>query len=212
MSKVIVFDFDGTVADTIPISIAILKRLAKRYYKKTADKEFVKELRDKSIPEIFQALNISIIKLPFIARRARKELNKEIGGLKPINGMQDLLAKLKKQGRVLGIVSSNSRDSILTFLAKNNLGIFDFICTNRRIFGKANTLKKLLRENKWNREDIVYVGDEIRDIEAARKAGIKIISVTWGVNSLQKLEACAPDFLVRSPQELLALLESKIQK
>lgn len=211
MRNVIVFDFDGTIADTIPISITILKRLATKYYHKTIDEKLVQELRDKSIPEIFKLLDISIIKLPFIARKARKELNKEIAYLKPIKGIPDLLEQLKKQGQILGIVSSNSKESIMKFLQSNNLEVFDFIYTNSRIFGKSNSLKRLLRRNKWSAENAIYIGDEIRDIEAARKAKIKIISVTWGANSLDKLTSCGPDFVANSPEELLSLFQSTIK-
>ncbi len=211
MTKIIIFDFDGTLADTIPISINILKNLASKYYHKTIDEKLIKKLRNKSIPEIFKELDISIIKLPFIARKARKELNKEIANLKPIKGISEILNQLKKQKIILGIVSSNSKESIIKFLEVNNLNIFNFIYTNSRIFGKANNLKRLLRRNKWNIENTIYIGDEIRDIEAARKTGIKIISVAWGVNSLKKLAQYHPDILVKSPQELLTRLQSIIK-
>ncbi|MBU3978627.1 HAD-IA family hydrolase [Patescibacteria group bacterium] len=211
MTKIIIFDFDGTLADTIPISINILKNLASKYYHKTIDEKLIKKLRNKSIPEIFKELDISIIKLPFIARKARKELNKEIANLKPIKGISEILNQLKKQKIILGIVSSNSKESIIKFLEVNNLNIFNFIYTNSRIFGKANNLKRLLRRNKWNIENTIYIGDEIRDIEAAKKTGIKIISVAWGVNSLKKLAQYHPDILVKSPQELLTRLQSIIK-
>lgn len=211
MIKIIVFDFDGTIADTIPVSITILQKLATKYYHKTVDGKLIQQLRDKSIPEICKELDISIIKLPFIARKARRELNKEISHLKPINGIRNLLTQLKEQGRTLGIVSSNSKESITKFLKINDLEVFDFIYTNSRIFGKSNSLKRLLRRNKWKAENAIYIGDEIRDIEAAQKAGIKIISVTWGVNSQSKLTSYHPDFLVKSTHELLTLFQSTIK-
>lgn len=211
MIEIIVFDFDGTIADTIPVSITILKKMAAKYYHKAVDEELIHQLRNKSIPEIFKELDISIIKLPFIARKARRELNKEIAHLKPIEGIRNLLLQLKEKGKTLGIVSSNSKESIMKFLEVNDLKVFDFIYTNSRIFGKSNSLKKLLRRNKWDAKTVMYVGDEIRDIEAARKAGIKIISVTWGVNSMEKLASYNPDFLVKSPHELLNLFRSTIK-
>lgn len=211
MTKLIIFDFDGTLADTIPISINILKKLATKYYDKTVDEKLIQKLRDKSIPEIFKELEISIIKLPFIARKARKELNKEIAHLKPIKGIRNLLMQLKKQGQTLGIVSSNSKESIKKFLEINNLEIFDFIHTNSRIFGKSNSLKRLLKKNNLDTANAIYIGDEIRDIDAAKKTGIKIISVTWGVNTMDKLASYNPDFLTKSPRELLTLLMSIIK-
>lgn len=209
MIKISAFDFDGTIANTIPVSIAILKRFAKNDYKKDLDDSLIQKLRDKPIPEIFKELNVPIVKLPFIARRTRKALNKEIEFLKPIKGIKVMLAELKKQGQILGIVSSNSSESIQKFLVLNGLDIFDFIYTKAHVFGKAGSLKKIIKEYDCTPWEVVYFGDEIRDIEAARKVGIKIVSVTWGVNSKDKLISYAPDFLVDSPSEILELFKRK---
>ena len=53
--------------------------------------------------------------------------------------------------------------------------------------------------------NVLYVGDEVRDIEAAKKAGIRIAAVTWGYNSKKALEAYKPDYLVTKPEELLQI-------
>lgn len=206
MATICVFDFDGTIANTIPVTISILKKFAQEDFNMDVDDEFIEKLRDKTIPEMFKAFNISILKLPFIAKKTIEAMNKEIENMKPIKGIKNLLLELKKQGKTLGIVSSNSSESIKKFLAVNQLQIFSFIYTNSRVFGKSSSLKKLFKEYNCGKDDIVYIGDEIRDIEAARKVGIKIISVTWGVNTKDKLLSCKPDYLVNSPQEILDLI------
>ncbi len=208
MIKISAFDFDGTIANTIPVTISILQRFASDDFQTIIDDALVKELRDKPIPEIFKALNISIVKLPFIARKVKKEMNKEIENLQPIKGMKGVIDKLKAQGHRLGIVSSNGAESIQKFLAKNDMEFFDFIYSNSKVFGKSGSLKKLFKEFDSRPEDVVYFGDEIRDIEAARAVGVKMVSVTWGVNSRDKLVAYAPDFLVDSPSEIPRLFES----
>jgi HAD superfamily hydrolase (TIGR01549 family) len=210
MIKVSVFDFDGTIANTIPVTLSIFKKFAMKDFKTKLDDRLIDELRDKPIPEIFKALNISIIKLPYIARRTRQELNKEIAKLKPVDGIKSLLNDLKGQGQVLGIVSSNSQESIGKFLEKNDMGMFDFVYTSSSVFGKSGGLKKVLKDYyNYGKNNIVYFGDEIRDIEAARKVGIRIASVTWGVNSREKLAAYNPDFLIDSPSELPAIFNSE---
>jgi HAD superfamily hydrolase (TIGR01549 family) len=211
MITVSIFDFDGTIANTIPAFISIFKKLGEGYGMSIEDETLLK-LRDRPIKEIFHELNIPLIKLPFIARKSRKEFNKEVAHLKPIKGMKDLLLTLKKQGQTLGIVSSNSKESIKKFLEENDLQIFDFISTNNRVFGKAKSLKKIFKVNEYSKENAVYIGDEIRDIEAARKVGIKMISVTWGVNTRDGLSQYNPDFLVDSPVELLALYQNQLTK
>lgn len=209
MPNICIFDFDGTIADSIPSSINILKKLALINYNKKIDDNLIKELRDKTIPEVFKALNISLLKLPFIAHRARIELNKEVARLKPINGIKKLLQDLIKQGHILCIVSSNSKESIEKFLEKNNLLFFDAVITSSPVFGKSNSISRLLKQHGWKKSNTFYIGDEIRDVEAAKKAGIKMISVTWGVNSRSRLSSENPDFLVENPSEISELLSTK---
>lgn len=207
MIKICIFDFDGTIANTIPITLSIIKRYALLDYKKDLNDELIQELRDKPIPEIFKILKIPIIKLPFIAGKIGTELNKEIAKIKPIKDVENTLNGLKKLGLTLGIVSSNSSESIKKFLYQNNLEIFDFIYTNSRVFGKPSSLKKVLKNYKCSKDEIIYVGDEIRDIEAARKVGTKIISVSWGVNSKEKLQSYNPDYLIDQPLEILSVFQ-----
>lgn len=203
MKKICVFDFDGTVANTIPVTISILKKLYFDEYHTEVDDKLIEELRDKSIPEMFKIFRISLIKLPYIASKTINAMNREIEQLEPIKGMKEVLLKLKKQGKILGIVSSNSTGSINKFLNINDLEIFDFVYTNSRVFGKSSSLKRLFKKYNASPDEIVYIGDEVRDIEAARKVGIHIISVLWGVNTKAKLESYNPDHIASKPNDIL---------
>ena len=60
----------------------------------------------------------------------------------------------------------------------------------------------------WSKNHVFYVCDEVRDIEAARKSGIKSIAVTWGYNTKGALIKENPDFLVNSPDELRNIITS----
>ncbi len=51
-----------------------------------------------------------------------------------------------------------------------------------------------------------YVGDEVRDVVAARQAQVKSIAVTWGFNTLTALQQAQPHALIEQPQELLTIL------
>ena len=116
--------------------------------------------------------------------------------------------RLKNTGFNLGILSSNSKINVCKFLENNNLdNIFDFIYSSRHLFGKDKTLLRLLKKRNIPKKNAVYVGDETRDIEAAKKAGISIVSVSWGFNSRKTLEALQPDQIAGSPGELIACLQ-----
>ncbi len=93
------------------------------------------------------------------------------------------------------------------FLKINNLDFFDFIYSESNIFGKAKKLNGLLKEKKINPQSVFYVGDETRDITAAKEAGVKAIAVTWGFNGKEILKEQSPDYLVGNPEELIALLD-----
>ncbi|MFZ1324135.1 MAG: HAD hydrolase-like protein, partial [Candidatus Saccharimonadales bacterium] len=55
------------------------------------------------------------------------------------------------------------------------------------------------------RKDTVYIGDETRDIQAARMAFIRAVSVTWGFNTRRILEKQRPAYLIDTPEELLSI-------
>ena len=204
MRKTIIFDFDGTIADSFIFIKNILLDLSSEFgYKKPTEKE-IAVLRAKPPLEIFKYVGISNYKLPFLILRVQKEMHIQIENIRPIQGIEEALHDLKAKGFVLGIVSSNNSKNIAAFLKKNNLLFFDFIQSESSIFGKARVLHNVLKKHKIDKNKAIYVGDEIRDIEAAKKVGIKIISVSWGFNDSKGLEKYHPDALIDKPSQLLS--------
>lgn len=110
----------------------------------------------------------------------------------------------------LGIVSSNSKENIIQNLKKHDVhNLFDFVNSNSSIFGKQRVLKKMCAEYQINPSEVIYVGDEDRDIVAAKKIKIKNIAVTWGYNSEKKLKETNPDYIVNSPKEIIEIISQK---
>lgn len=207
-AKVILFDFDGTIADTLDALLSITNRLAGEFGYQPVSQDELAQLKNLSSRAIIKLSGISIFKLPFLIRKVKAELNNEIQGLSPITGIKEALIELKNQGNKLGIITSNSQENVMAFLLKNNLHyLFDFIYSGTT-FGKHKVITKLLREENLKFEDVIYVGDEIRDIEAARKSQIKAIAVSWGFNSKEILAEQKPDFLIHQPNELIDVIGS----
>lgn len=205
--SIIIFDFDGTIADTLPELVRVLNLLGDDFgYKKIANKD-INRLRGVELRQAFRELGISGLKLPFLVRKVKSELRARMSFVKPQKGVKDALSRLKKDGFSLGILTSNSRANIDLFLKDNGLDFFDFIYCGSSIFGKGNVLQRLIRSQNLRQEKVVYVGDETRDIMAARKAKVRVVSVSWGFNSKKLLASRSPDFLVESPKELVNVLE-----
>jgi len=210
--KVILFDFDGTIADSFEVIVRISNQLALEFGYPVAEPDDIEQLKNMSSREIVRRSKLPPFKIPFLLRRLRGELNREIQHLELISGMKPALLALKHRGDRLGIVTSNSVENVNLFLETQGLThVFDFVSSGLTIFGKSRILQRLLKQHNLNKADVFYVGDETRDIEAARKIGIKVISVTWGFNSSQALAAEHPDFIIHHPSELLQVVtvESK---
>ena len=208
MTKVIIFDFDGTLADTIDILLSITNRLSAEYGFKSATKEELAQLSNLNSWQILQYSGISLFKFPLLIRRLKAELHSEVRHIDLFPGIKEVLLELKKRGFQLGIITSNSRENVLGTLEKNGLqDTFTFIYSGST-FGKHKVINKWLRIENIHTEKVVYVGDEIRDIDAAKKTGIKVIAVGWGFNSPQALAAQNPNFLIERPQQLIEIMNS----
>lgn len=202
--KVIVFDFDGTIADTYQAIVNITNDLSSEFGYQPMDEEELLLLKNLSSKEIVKRTEISLFKLPFLVKRVQKELGYQIAELSPIKGIESVLLELKQKDYILGIVTSNVRENVVVFLQNNNLEyIFDFIYSGINIFGKHRIINELVKKHNLNKTDVIYVGDETRDIRSARKSGIRIIAVGWGFNSQEILAEHKPDFLAVKPTELL---------
>jgi len=201
--KVIIFDFDGTLADTLDAVVTITNRLAVEFgYKPTAPEELA-QIRNLSSREIVKQSGISIFKIPFLLRKLKADLRNDIQHLNPIVGIKEALIQLKDEGNVLGILTSNSEENVKLFLKKHRMQeLFSFIYSETKLFSKHKAISKFLKQNYLTPEDVIYVGDETRDIEASKKIHVKVIAVTWGFNSKEALVKHNPDFLIHQPNEL----------
>jgi len=123
--------------------------------------------------------------------------------------MPEVLNLLKEEGYKLGIITSAPKESVDKFLEKNGLNLFDFIYSEGNIFGKDKVMTNIMKEKNLNPKQVFYVGDETRDIEAAKRAGIKTIAVTWGFNNEKILLKESPDHLIKKPADLLEILRKK---
>ena len=202
--RIILFDFDGTIADTLDSIVKITNRLAGEFgYKKTTQEE-VEYMRNMNSMQIIKTSGIPIFKVPFLLQMVKLELNHEIQNLKPIPGMLEALQILSNKEYKLGIVTSNSLENVKGFLERNDMNkLFSFIHAGSTLFGKNKAIKSFLKKEGVSPEKVIYVGDETRDIEAARKAKIKVIAVSWGFNSKAVLSKHNPDLAINQPQDLI---------
>jgi phosphoglycolate phosphatase len=208
MTKTIIFDFDGTLADSMHILVEITNELANEFGYRPVTPQQITDLQKLSSRQILKMSGISLWQIPFLMRRFRLAFRQKIHEVKLFPEIIPTLKTLKLSGYKLGIVSSNSVENILAVLRQHQVDhLFSFIDSSS-VFGKGRAIRSSLRANYIRREDAIYVGDEIRDIDAARRSKIPSIAVTWGFNHADTLITHQPDYLIDQPQEILQLLAS----
>ncbi|MEM6348049.1 MAG: HAD-IA family hydrolase [Bacteroidota bacterium] len=208
--QLLIFDFDGTIANTWQVAGRILEDVKDTYRLPPIDMDRLAELRGKSIKELLKISGLSWWQLPRFLNHTRKLFKVYIDEVPPIQGMPEAIRDLQSRGCKMGILTSNSEESVRTFLAKNNLEGFDFVLAPENLFGKAGVIKRILKYRKLNSQSVIMIGDEVRDINAATKAGIDSLAVSWGFNSEELLLSGCPTHLVRSPEEMLTYLQNAV--
>lgn len=195
-------DFDGTIVDSLAVVLDIANEVAPEFGLPEIDEEKLKALRGLSTKEFMREAALKWYQLPKLALRGKAAFKKRLPQIQPIEGMPELLHRLHAEGVRMGILTSNSKATVRQFLEMHQLDYFEFITTSRKVMGKADSLKRLIKKEGLVAHRVIMIGDEVRDIEAARACGVHIVTVSWGLNSAERLAEAKPDVLVRTVGEL----------
>lgn len=199
-AKSIIFDLDGTIADSLSAGIAVLNEM--KIIDRTVTREDYEKTKNLTIKDIFKEFGVPMWRAPQLAVKGRIAIAKRISEIPFFEGMDETIHALSANHRLF-IMSSNSLANVQKFLELHNVRKpFEQIYGGAGIFGKAKVLNKVIRQNGLDKNKTYYVGDEVRDVLAAKKVGLKSVSVTWGFNGDKILSAQNPDYLVHTPKEL----------
>lgn len=202
--KLIIFDFDGTLADSAPWFIGTLNDIAKTLGFRSVNEREIEVLRGKPNREIIRYLGIRFWQMPTIARELRKRSLEAAGMIKLFGGVPGLLQEIKSSGAQLAVVSSNGEDTVRRVLG-TSAALVDHYACGVSLLGKAARFRQLQRKLKLQPSQVLAVGDEGRDVEAAHRAGFASAAVTWGYATKDALQRCSPTFIVNSLSELASL-------
>ena len=202
----LIFDFDGTIADTLSAIVRLVNEHADEYHIRPLADSDVDELRGMSNLDIIKKYKVPLVKIPSLVLRAQKELNQRIDEMALFPGMKELILGLKNRGVRLGILTSNSRENVQKFLRAQALDVFDFIHAEQNFFGKNWALLHLLKKYGLKKNEVLYVGDEVRDIEACQKVGVPVIAVSWGFHRRKLLSDKAPTYLVDAAPDIMTIV------
>lgn len=204
--RLLIFDFDGTLADSAAWFVAKYNELAGELGVRPIADDELQRLRGYNTREIVAFLKVPMWKLPRVASRMRAEVSLAAEQLKLFPGVADALHALKQHGFTLAVVSSNSEDNVRRILGPESTACFDAFACSAPLLGKARKLRAVMKRIGVQPAQTLCIGDEPRDVEAARQAGADSGAVLWGYANASALERSKPTLTFGSVEELSARL------
>lgn len=200
--RLVIFDFDGTLADSAPWFTAGLNALARRHRFRELSEAEIEMLRARSSREIVAYMGVPAWKLPRIGADMRRRMGEEAHLIPLFDGVPEMLRALKTAGLVLAVVSSNSEDNIRSILGPEPAACIDQYSCGAGLFGKAAKFRQVVRRCRVSPHQTLCIGDETRDIEAARAVGAASAAVAWGYATPEVLARFSPTMRFAEVKEI----------
>ncbi|NNB98439.1 HAD hydrolase-like protein [Corallococcus exiguus] len=201
--RLIIFDFDGTLADSADWLRGIFNDVARRYGFRTVSAEELEALRGQDTRAIIAQLGVPLWKMPFIAAHMRKLVARDAHRIPTFPGVEAMLEQLEARGLTLAVVSSNAEENVRRVLGPVASARIRHYACGAGLFGKRTKFRKVLKAAGVRPGEALSVGDEVRDIEAAAAEGIATAAVTWGYATEALLRSRAPTVVFTRLDELL---------
>jgi len=203
--RLVAFDFDGTLADSLPFFLANVDTVTRRHGLRSFDSAQLEAMRGMSSREFMRLAGIKPWQLPRIVRDFHHLMSAQIEQVHLFEGIASSLQALATAGVPLALVTSNSEANVRRVLGDSLAAAFTHYDCGVALFGKASRLRRLARR-AGAADAALYIGDELRDAEAARDAGFDFAAVAWGYTRIAALLSAQPTHVFGDPRELTFLL------
>lgn len=207
--KLVIFDFDGTLADSFPWFVKVFNEVADAFGFKRIEHVDIDRVRSLGSRQILRHFGVPVWKLPAIAAHMRALAARDRDGIRLFDGVDRLLRKLAAQGVTLAIVSSNSEETIRRVLGPANAALIAYYECGASLFGKRAKFRKLIRATGVPRAEVICIGDELRDLEAAREEKVAFGAVSWGYASLDAFAGHRPAAVFYTLDDILDRVASR---
>ncbi len=185
--KLAIFDFDGTLADSFPFFLGTVNTLAVKYKFRKIDESETETLRGHGARKIMHYVGLPLWKVPMVAASFKKMMAEKIDQIPMFAGVSGMIRELSDNGIIVSLVTSNSHENVCRILGKENLHSMKHPQCNISLFGKRAALRRILQSVSIDHRNTIYIGDEIRDLEAAQAERIPFGAVAWGYTRMDAL-------------------------
>ena len=182
-----VFDFDGTLVDSFAVFTEVFNQLKYEFGRDEIEFTSLDSCRQFTLTQLIKKHHISKWQVPKLVRRINEEIEKRIEQIDFYPNVEKVLKKLAEKNIYLILLSSNSLATIEQFLHLHPKVNFKSIYTGAGLFNKQRKLKTMLKKQNLTKEEVLYFGDQVRDIQACQKIGVDVCAVSWGFNTKEIL-------------------------
>lgn len=204
----VVFDLDGTLADSFAFFVACQPELARRHRFRAITETEAATLRHLPPARLMRHVGLARWRLPFVVRDFRRLMRAEGAAIECFPGIRDVLRFLHARGVALALVSSNDRANCERILGAA-WPLLRHVECSASMFGKARRLRRVARAAGVSPARAIYIGDQLTDAQAARAAGMAFGAVHWGYATPAALDQAAPERTFREVADLLLLAPTR---
>jgi phosphoglycolate phosphatase len=201
--RLVIFDFDGTLSDSGNWFLSIVDHLSDRYGFRRVHPDEIEPMRRMSTRDVISRLRIPRWKLPFISRYVRRLFGRNTHQVQLFEGVPEMLAAIEAAGIGIALVTSNSEDNARAVLGHDNAARIRWWACGASLFGKAPKFRKVLKASGIPPHAALSIGDETRDIDAARATGVRAAAVLWGYANAEAFAHLDPDIAFATPQAVI---------
>lgn len=210
--RCVCFDFDGTLADTEGMVFRIFNELAKKYHYSPIDVSQRALIKDMSAQDVLRHMNLPFYQVFRLMIEGRKHMRNQQEDIVAIQeNLPEAFSAIAKLTDYCGILTSNSEDTVRNFLWTHQLTPYVDFVEGAALFSKKRKLLKLCRKLRISPSQMLYVGDETRDVRACKEAGIDVAAVDWGYNTKRALAQCSPTYEVSDMATLVQIVAYRNQ-
>ncbi|MCH7308282.1 HAD-IA family hydrolase [Acinetobacter sp. NIPH 1852] len=212
--ELVIFDWDGTLFDSVGQIVASLQHAAQRFEQPLTD-EAAKSIIGLGLPEVMQILfpQVPHLQQDILQCYADHYVANSKGDAW-FSGVAELLMDLKQQGLKLAVATGKSRKGLDRVLSQTNShDIFDITRAASETKSKPDPLmlQEILAEMQVDATRAIMVGDTSYDLEMAQNLNMHRIGVSYGVHNIETLQRYQPLAIAHNVQELQGYLQRILQ-